>query len=366
MSSEKTEEATPKRLEKSREKGEVFQSRDLTGAILLATATAVIAGQVESIGVVFPNMATMVFESAGTGELSHGAVLTVFGVAVMEGAKALVPLLGAMFLAALASSFFQVGPLLSFGPLMPKFSKLNPISGIKKTLFSLGAYIELLKAAVKITVVAVIFWKGISAELRNVLMLSTQSPTISALKTLSIAGTAMTRTIVFFIFVGALDFFYQRWQYHKNLRMSKEEIKQEYKESEGDPHAKAHRKRAHEEASSESMVNHARQADVMVTNPEHLACALRYDPNEEGAPRLLAKGRSFMADRLREIAKEEDIPIVRDISLAHALFALQLDTEIPEELFDAAAEVLKWVEAVLKAQGETAPWLEPPREKEES
>ncbi len=365
MAGEKTEEATPKRLEKSREKGEVFQSRDLTGAVLLACATAVIAGQIDEVGITYPAMARTIFAAAGSGNISNNALLTLFGTAVLEGAKSLVPLLGVVFLASLVMPFLQVGPLLSFSPLMPKFSKLDPIKGIKNKLFSLNAYIELLKTTVKLIVIAVIFWKTIMADMRNVLLLSTQEPTISAGVALSIGGHALTRTVVVFFAFGALDYMYQRWQYHKNMRMSKEEIKQEYKESEGDPHHKAHRKRAHEELSSESMMEHARKADVMVTNPEHLACALRYDPNEEGAPRLLAKGRDYVAARLREIAREEDIPITRDISLAHALYALELDREIPEELFDAAAEVLKWVEAVLKAEGEVAPWLLPPKEKEE-
>jgi flagellar biosynthesis protein FlhB len=286
---------------------------------------------------------------------------------MLDGFVALIPLLGVLLALAVVVPYFQVGPLLAFGPLMPKFSKLNPVSGIKKAMFSMQAYIELLKAAVKVIVVAVIFWIGVKAEMRNVLMLSTQAPSVAGQETMAIAGKALTRTIMFFIAIGALDFLYQRWNYHKGLRMSKEEIKQEYKEQEGDPHHKSHRKQLHEELASESMVQHARKADAMVTNPTHLACALRYDPDSEDAPRLLAKGKGYLADRLREIAKEEDIPIVRDVSLAHALFALETDAQIPEELFDAAAEVLKWVETVLKAEGAVPRWLQPrePKEGEE-
>jgi flagellar biosynthetic protein FlhB len=293
-------------------------------------------------------------------------MLNTFGTVFVEGAKTLLPLFGTLFVLALLVPFLQVGPLLSGGPLTPKFSKLNPIAGLKRSLFSLRAYVELLKSAVKITVVAVIFWKAVSGDLRNVLMFSTQPPSIAAQHTVSIAGKALTRSAVFFLFIAALDALYQRWQYHKGLRMSKEEVKQEYKEQEGDPEHKAHRKRLHEEITSESMLNQARRANAVVTNPEHLACALRYDPDQEEAPRLLAKGKSFMAQRIREIAKEEDIPIVRDVSLAHALFALELDTQIPEELFDSVAEVLKWVEAVLKAEGAAPPWAKPARGPEDA
>jgi len=364
-SGEKTEEATPRKLEKAREQGEVAQSKDFTGAVLLAAAAGVIAGQIDNVSNTFSRIAKTTFEAAGTGPHSNNFLLATFGSAVMDAASSLVPLLGVLVLLALAVPFFQVGPLLVFGPLTPKFSKLNPMSGLKNMFFSMPAYVELLKAVVKVTVVGVIFWIGIKAELRNVLMFSTQPPNVAAQQTISIAGKALTRTVVFFLFIGALDFIYQRWQFNKKQRMSKEEIKQEYKEQEGDPHHKSHRKQLHEEISSESMLNHARKSDVMVTNPEHLACALRYDPGEEDAPRLLAKGRGYTAARLREIAKEEDIPIVRDVSLAHALFALDLEQQIPEELFDSAAEVLKWVEAVLKAQGETAAWTIPPEQREE-
>ncbi|HYE21120.1 MAG TPA: EscU/YscU/HrcU family type III secretion system export apparatus switch protein [Tepidisphaeraceae bacterium] len=364
-SGEKTEEATPQKLQKARERGEVFQSKDLTGAALLAGAAAVISGQIADVSAAFASVSRTLFEAAPAAPHTGAAMLTHFGAAALEGFKALIPLLGVLLALAVLIPFFQVGPLLSFGPLAPKLSKLNPISGIKKTMFSMQAYIELIKAALKVTVVAVIFWIGIKAELRNVLMLGTQAPEVAGHTTMAIAGKALTRTILFFIAIGILDFMYQRWQFHKGMRMSKEEIKQEYKEQEGDPHHKSHRKQLHEELASESMLNHARKADAIVTNPTHLACALRYDPKEEDAPRLLAKGKGWIAERLREIAKEEDIPIVRDVSLARALFTMELEEEVPEELFDAVAEVLKWVETVLKAEGALPRWLQPREEGED-
>jgi flagellar biosynthetic protein FlhB len=313
------------------------------------------------VATTFKTIGRGAFETAVSGDLSGPMLASTFGSAALLAAATLIPLLGTVFVLALAVSFLQVGALLTFDPLMPKFTKLNPLSGIKRMVFSMPAYIEVLKSALKILIVAFIFWQVVSGDLRNLLMMSTQPPEVIARNGLAVGGRALTRTAIFFLFIAGLDFMYQRWQYKKGLRMSKEEIKQEYKEQEGDPHTRSHRKQLQEEMASESMLNHARKADVMVTNPTHLACALRYDPDEEEAPRLLAKGRNFMAQRLREIAKEEDIPIVRDVSLAHALYALELETQVPEELFDAVAEVLKWVEAVLKSQGETAPWVRAPK-----
>lgn len=361
-SGEKTEEATPRQLEKARERGEVSQSRDLTGAVLLATATGVIANTADSAADAFALLGRTAFAASGPGPIHNSTLVTLFGSAMVQALTALMPLLGGLLVMALAIPFLQVGALLSFQPLAPKFSKINPISGFKRMFGSLSPYIELVKSALKVVVVAVIFYNTLRDDMRNLLLLGTQPPDVIARHTLSVGGLALTRTAVFFLFIGGIDFMYQKWQYKKGLRMSKEDIKQEYKEQEGDPHNKAHRKALHEELSQESMLNHARKADVMVTNPEHIACALRYDPDEENAPRLLAKGKGYLAARLREIAKEEDIPIVRDVSLAHAIYAMELESEIPEELFDAVAELLKWVETVLKAQGETPTWLKPPKE----
>jgi len=230
---------------------------------------------------------------------------------------------------------------------------------------SMSSYVELGKSALKLGVVAAIFWQVISSEMRNLVMLSTETPRTIAFHAMRIAGKGLTRSILFFLFLGVLDVFYQWWNYRRKMRTTREQLKQEYKEQEGDPHHKAHRKRLHEEIGRQSMLNRVRKADVIVTNPDHIACALRYDPDSEDAPRLLGKGTGYLAEKIKEIAREEDIPVVRDISLAHALYQMEEEDQIPEELFDAVAEVLKWVETVLRAQGEIPAWLAPPAEKVE-
>src|SRR5436853_7544977 len=139
--------------------------------------------------------------------------------------------------------------------------------------------------------------------------------------------------------IAVLDFFYQRWQFSKSHRMSREQVKQEYKEQEGNPEAKHQRKHLHQEMATQSMLHKVRKANVIVTNPDHIACAIRYDPDSEDAPRLLGTGTGYLAEKLKEIAREEDIPVVRDITLAHALYAMEEDQQVPEELFDAVAEV---------------------------
>jgi flagellar biosynthetic protein FlhB len=363
-SGEKTEEATPRQKQKARERGEVAKSKDLTGSVLLAVAALVLASQIDVAARQIGALAKAIFATAGTAQLTQASMLSVLGQAALQAGLALLPLLAAIFATAAFVSFVQVGALVTLDPFKPKIEKFNPINGIKKMLFSMQAYVELLKSAAKILIVGFIFYQVIRGELPTILRLGTQPPEIIARQALRIAGKGLTRAVLFYMGIAVLDFFYQRWQHSKNLRMTREQVKQEYKEQEGDPHSKAHRKHLHQEILTQSMLHKARKANVMVTNPDHIACALRYDPGEEDAPRLLGKGTGYLAEKLKEIAREEDIPIVRDISLAHALYKLEEDDQIPEELFDAVAEVLKWVEVVLRAQGEVPVWLQPREEGE--
>jgi flagellar biosynthesis protein FlhB len=165
-------------------------------------------------------------------------------------------------------------------------------------------------------------------------------------------------TLVCFLGVGAFDFFYQRFQFMKENRMTKEEVKKEYKQMEGDPETKARIKRSRMERMQAGMYRnlHSGGADVVTVNPIHIACALRFDPKKEGAPRLIAKGKGVVAKRIREIADAKSIPIREDPPLARSLFKVELDRVLPEELHEAAAELLKWVAEKAHERGEVAPW----------
>jgi flagellar biosynthetic protein FlhB len=364
-SQEKTEEASPRQLEKARERGEVSQSKDLTGSLILCIASFVLAGAVDETSTQFSAMTTAYFQMGQQGYISNDQLLSALGAFATRGALSLLPLLATIFAAGVFIPFIQVGPLLVLDPMTPKLDKFNPATGLKRMFFSMSSYVELGKSALKIAVVATIFWQVISGEMRNIMLLSTQPPRVIGMQAMRIAGRGLTRAILFFLFLAVLDFFYQRWNFKKKMRTTREQLKQEHKEQEGDPHHKAHRKRLHEEIGRQSMLNRVRKADVIVTNPDHIACALRYDPDSEDSPRLLGKGTGYLAEKIKEIAKEEDIPVVRDISLAHALYQMEEEDQIPEEMFDAVAEVLKWVETVLRAQGEIPAWLAPATPKAE-
>lgn len=354
---EKTEQATPQALRKARERGEVAKSTELSAAALLLTAFGVITWQLESIGAGFGSMAERTFKAATETEPNTAVMLNAFADAIQQAVGLVLPLIVALVAVAMLVPFLQVGAIITFEPLKPSLKKLNPISGLKKMFFSLSTYVELLKGIAKLTVIFLIVWNIIQQEIATILMLGMLPLEAVVAQSVRIIGRCVMYIIMFFAAIAVLDLFYQRWQYAKNMRMSKEQVKQEYKQQEGDPTNKSARKRLHQEILRDAMVLSTAKADVVVTNPTHIACALRYDPDEEASPRLVAKGNGYIAEQIKQVAKDNDIPIVRDVGLARALQELELDTEVPEELYDGVAEILKWVEMVAMSQGETPKWL---------
>lgn len=358
-SQEKTEEPTPTKLRKAREKGEVAKSRDLISAAVVAAGIGVIAWKSSSIGADLETIMLKAFEGAVHPELDGPTVLAIAQQLAAEAAAMIAPILVALAVAAGAATFLQIGPMLVIDPLKPKLDRLNAVSGLKRMFFSLESWVELIKATIKTLIVAVIAWTVVQSELAVIMRLSVLPLETSIGIGLGIIGRCILYTVLIFVLIASIDLLYQRWQFRRKNRMTKNEVREEFKSQEGDPQHKAERKRLHEEISSSMMIAQVEKADIVVTNPTHIACALRYDPRKEDSPRLVAKGRGAIAERIREIAREMDIPIVRDISLAKALHELELDTQIPEELYDAAAELLKWVEMVAASRGELPTWLSP-------
>lgn len=358
-SQEKTEEATPRQLRKARERGQVAKSAELSSAAVLATGIGMIAAQAAVIGDHFRDLTHLALRTAARPDLNPNIVIGSLGKLAGIAMQAIMPMIIAMAAVALFVSFMQVGALLTLEPLKPSLQKLNVLAGLKKMFFSGRTYIELLKAIVKIAVISLMSWNAIKSELPVLLQLGRLPVQDACLQSLRIISRCSWQIIMFFAAIAVLDFFYQRWQHGKELRMSRQQVREEYKEQEGDPHNKHQRQRMHHEIVNSVMIAQTEKADVVVTNPTHIACALRYDPKKEGAPRLIAKGTGWVAQQIKEIAAEKDIPVVRDISLARALNELELETLVPEELYDAVAELLKWIEIVAAAEGRTPAWTQP-------
>jgi flagellar biosynthetic protein FlhB len=236
----------------------------------------------------------------------------------------------------------QVGPIFSFEPLSLKFEKLNPIEGLKN-MFKAVTFIELLKNMFKISVVFYLAYTTLYKHLDTVLSTSKIDMLLSAKFTGQIIFEFVMKVCLVFIFISLFDFFIQRWNFMKNMRMSKDEVKREYKQDEGDPAIKGERRRLHREMAFGDARKAVKKSDVVVTNPTHVACALEYNKAEAAAPTLALKGQYKFAEMMVGIAREEGIPIVRNIPLAWSLMQLEIGDEIPEDLYEAVAEVLTMI-----------------------
>jgi flagellar biosynthetic protein FlhB len=340
---EKTESATPRRLQKAREEGQIVRSRELSTFALLSAGFFGVWGMSGSIGEHFETMlrASLTFDHAGAFETSRMLIGT--GAAVREGFYALMPILAFTGLAALLAPLALGGWQLSAAGLEPKFSRLDPIAGLGK-MFSINGPIQLGMSLAKTLVVGIIGGTAIWNRREEILALATQPLNLALANSVHLIGVCCGMTVAGMFVVAGLDVPYQLWQFHKKLRMTKEEVKREHKESEGDPHIKGKIRQQQRAAARRRMMTNVPKADVVVTNPTHFAVALQYTDGEMRAPKVVAKGVNLVAARIREIAAENNVPLLEAPPLARALYHnVELNQEIPGPLYGAVAEVLAWV-----------------------
>jgi len=337
----RSETATPRRRQEAREKGQVARSVEVNSAlVLLAAVTAIrYAGpyMVDSIN----QMAVFTFQNMNMDfGLENVATMTVFY--MWQIAKILAPVLATVLLVGLLINYLQVGVLFTAKTLSPKFNNINPISGFQK-IFSRRSAIEFLKSLLKLLVIGWIAYAGVKAALPNLV------PTMDmqGVEPLKFIG-ALTLKILYWIFfalvvLAILDYLYQKWEYEESLKMTKQEIRDEHKQSEGDPMIKARIRQIQREMARRRMFEAIPRADVVITNPTHVAVALEYKEGMQ-APIVLAKGERVIAERIKEMAKRHRIPIIENPPLARALLRqCPVGAPIPPDLFEAVAEVLAFV-----------------------
>jgi type III secretion protein U len=357
MSDEKTEEPTDKKLEDAREKGQSTKSPDVNAAAGLLAMTVCMAAASAASAEHLRQLFQIVWDhglQAGSGD----EVMALSFELLKEGLWIVLPYLAASVAVGLVVSFAQVGLVISFEPLMPDFDKVNPASGLKK-LFSIRSVIDLLKMMAKAIAIGWVAYLIIMGLLSLLIGSSLQSPQMIG----ELAWRAMLKlmgaSVIVFIVIGPVDWGIQKWLFIRDQRMSKDEVKREYKEMEGDPLIKGQRRQlAHELLNSDPKAK-VPQANVVVTNPTHYAVALRYVPGETPLPIVLAKGVDAEAARIREIAEAHRVPIVANPPLARALYLVRLDDPIPEPLFEAVAAVLRWVALVGRLAQQVAGPAEP-------
>jgi flagellar biosynthetic protein FlhB len=350
MSSEKTEQPTEKKLRDARRRGEVPKSRELVSAVgLLACAGALSAFGAHASAGLRGLLARALAEAARPSPEPAALLASALG----EGLALLAPLLLPTMLLGLVVAFVQVGPVLAFDRLAPKLERLDPVQAARR-LFGTQGLVELLKALFVLFVLAYVAYRALLEALPAVAGAAGSSPEALHDAVGALVPTLLLRVGFAFLALGVADLFYQRFRHLRELRMTKDEVKREHRESEGDPHAKQARARMHQELVEHATLEEVRRADVLVVNPTHYAVALCFDrEGEQEAPEVVAKGVDHLARRMIDAAREAGVPIVRDVPLAHALYELDLGDEIPEALYEAVAAVLHvaWAE---RAEGEPA------------
>lgn len=340
---QKTEEPTPKRLEESRKKGQVALSREvnnwvmlLTGTVLLAVISGFVMRELSGFMKVFIEQAHLIPTGAGgIGNVLGATFWSVLGILFL-------PLLVLMF-AAFIGPFIQIGPLFAPQAIKPSLKKISPIQGFKR-LFSMRALMEFAKGVLKIAMVSTVGFLLLYPFFANVDHLVGLPIPIVLSEMLALVIRMLIGVLVVLIVVAAIDVAFQRTEHTKKMRMTRQEVKDEYKQSEGDPHIKAKLRQLRAEKARQRMMAAVPQADVVITNPTHFAIALKYDPDQMDAPVCVAKGMDDVALRIREIAKENDVVIYENPPLARALFdTVELDDIIPAEHYQAVAEIISYV-----------------------
>ena len=340
---EKTEAPTPRRRSKAREEGNVARSMEVSSVVVLSVSLAALAYLGPDMTERAASLLTWQFQHIAAPDISEETIPVHVRRIASVIAAIILPFAGIVAVAAVGSNVAQTGIMLSLKPLAPKASRISPASGIKKIISKRGA-VELAKSLAKMAIVAAIAGWTLTGTLDALLPLMSADLfdafgiILGAVLRMA-AGAALALTIV-----AILDFFFQRWDNEKQLMMTKQEIKDEHKQNEGDPQLKGKIRSTQLESTRRRTMEDVKTADVVVTNPIRFAVALKYDTERSKAPRVVAKGARILARRIREIAIENGIPIVEDPPLARALYkACEVGSEIPLSLYQAVAELLAFV-----------------------
>ena len=346
---EKTEEPSEKKLRDARDEGNVAKSQEINQAVSLLALFLLIRYLVPTLGTNFRDLFRGTYEDLPNTIQMYDGVLPVRTIELLiarglvDVIKFSAPFLIAGFAIAFITNLVQVKWHVSMKPMQPKFSKLNPISGVKK-IISMQKIFELIKSVAKILLIGIVVYTYMRSRKESVFLLY-DMPLRQCLAAMHdiIVGMGMRVALVYMI-IAAVDYVYQKHKFHEDMKMTKQEVKDEYKNQEGDPQIKGKIRQRMMEASRRRMMSALPQADVVITNPTHLAVALRYEAEHQRAPVVIAKGADHLAAKIKEVAAENDIEIVEDKPLARMLYDnVAIGAEIPAELYEAVANILAFV-----------------------
>ncbi|MBR5127745.1 MAG: flagellar biosynthesis protein FlhB [Roseburia sp.] len=346
---EKTEPATAKKLSDARKEGKVAKSKELTSAfeliVLFLVLKTFISFVAEHLLGAFTDIYGLIpdFVAINAKNVSGQAVGTLVTKVLLEILTTCLPFFIFGIIIAIAVNIYQVGWKVTTKPLMPKFDKFNPINGFKR-IFSAQSLFELAKSIVKIALIMYIAYSAIRDDADNLFILYEVPLNQAIFMVGDVVLDAGLKISIAYMLVGVADYIYQKYKFKEDMKMTKQEVKDEYKNAEGNPEVKGKQKQKMREVSMRRMMQDVPKADVVITNPTHYAVAIQYDAEKARAPIVLAKGEDFLAQKIKEVAKENHVEIVENKPLARMLYAnVDIGQEIPPELYQAVAEVLAMV-----------------------
>lgn len=341
-SDDKTEEATPKKKSDARKKGQVAKSKEVGLALTLLSSTVVLLTLGGYVGNSLKGTLITFFNSYLTTALDYNSVQKISFIVIWRLMIIFLPIVIPIMAVGILANFLQTGALITAEPLKPDLSKLNPINGLKR-MFSMRTVVELLKDVAIVSIVGIIGYKFVKDNYIYILNLWTLKPAAVASAVGKLTVEIFFKVTIIMITIALIDYIYQRYQHNKDLKMTKQEVKEEFKQQEGDPQIKGKIKQRQREMAMRRMMQEVPKATVVVTNPTHISVALKYEEGQE-APIVVAKGADSIALKIKELAKENDVPIMENKPLARLIYAeVDINQEIPVEMYQAVAEILALV-----------------------
>lgn len=341
---ERTEQPSSKRLQEAREKGQVCKSVEVSTCFLFIATVLSFYFYIPSVASRLSLAMQYYLSNLANWDGTQTSVITIFNKAVIDLATMLLPILAVFLAIGIASNILQVGFVFTGEPLVPKLSRLDPISGFKNKFLSLRSLELLIKNVLILLVIIWVAYRAIRRELPLFPPLMNNDISVIALTLFRSSMRILWDFLWIFIIIALSDYLFQKWQHTKDLMMTKEEVKEEFKHVEGNPIIKSRIRSIQLHMARRRMMKEVPKADVVITNPTHLAVALKYERGKMIAPVVVAKGAGFVAEKIRDLARTSHIPIVEDKPLAQALYkTVQIGDVIPEEWYKAVAEILAYV-----------------------
>lgn len=348
---EKTEEPTPHRREEVRKRGQAPRSADLSAGAVLLAAVLVLWGKHQEFLERLGAMVQIIWRRQSPADLTVPWLLTFFRDKAALLAESMLPLVAVALAAGLVANFAQVGWVLSFEPLKPRLENINPVRGLQR-LFSRRALVELAKAVLKVVLTGVLVYLLVRRELPRLLLAAYAGGWQAYLATSGLLLRIGLAVVLIYLGLAVFDYAFQRREFLRQLRMTRFELKEELRQTEGDPQVRARLRQRQRQLARQRMMRRVPEATVVITNPTHLAVALRYEEKEMAAPVVVAKGMNWLAERIVALARRHGVPVVARAPLAQTLYrTVEVGQEIPRELYHAVAEILAMLYRARAAAG---------------